>query len=73
MRFVFIGSGSLAVLTGRLLAERGHEVVLVERDRSVIDALQEGLDLGFIHGDGTRPARFWIDFGPPRALPRPSP
>ena len=61
MRFVFIGSGSLAVLTGRMLAQRGHEVVLVERDRSVIDALQEELDLGFIQGDGTRPARFWID------------
>jgi trk/ktr system potassium uptake protein len=56
MRFVFIGSGSLAVLTGRMLAQRGHEVILIERDRSVIDALQEELDVGFIHGDGTRPA-----------------
>ena len=56
MRFVFIGSGSLAVLTGRMLAQRGHEVVLIERDRSVIDALHEDLDVGFIHGDGTRPA-----------------
>jgi len=56
MRFVFIGSGTLAVLTGRMLAERGHEVVLIERDRAVIDALQEELEVGFIHGDGTRPA-----------------
>ena len=56
MRFVFVGSGSLAVLTGRMLAERGHEVVILERDRAMIDALQEELDVGFIHGDGTRPA-----------------
>jgi trk system potassium uptake protein TrkA len=56
MRFVFIGSGTLAVLTGRMLAGRGHEVILIERDRAVIDALQEELDVGFLHGDGTRPA-----------------
>jgi len=56
MRFVFVGSGSLAVLTGRMLAQRGHEVILIERDRAMIDAIQEELDVGFIHGDGTRPA-----------------
>jgi len=56
MRFVFLGSGTLAVLTGRMLAERGHEVVIVERDREMIDRLREELDAGFIHGDGTRPA-----------------
>jgi trk system potassium uptake protein TrkA len=56
MRFVFLGSGTLAVLTGRMLVERGHEVVIIERDRAVIDALQEELDVGFLHGDGTRPA-----------------
>ena len=27
MRFVFIGSGSLAILTGRMLAERGHALI----------------------------------------------
>lgn len=56
MRFVFLGSGTLAVLTGRMLAGRGHEVVLIERDRTVIDALKDDLDVAFIHGDGTRPA-----------------
>jgi trk system potassium uptake protein len=56
MRFVFIGSGTLAMLTGRMLVQRGHEVVIIERDRNLIDALQEELDVGFIHGDGTRPA-----------------
>jgi trk system potassium uptake protein TrkA len=56
MRFVFVGSGSLAILTGRMLVERGHEVVIIERDRALIDAIQDELDAGFIHGDGTRPA-----------------
>lgn len=56
MRFVFIGSGTLAVLTGRMLAERGHEVVIIERDPATIELLQDKLDVGFIHGDGTRPA-----------------
>jgi len=55
VRFVFLGSGTLAVLTARMLAERGHEVVIVERDRAMIDELREELDVGFIHGDGTRP------------------
>jgi trk system potassium uptake protein TrkA len=56
MRFVLVGSGSLSALTGRMLAERGHEVVLIERDRDTIDLLNNELDIGFIHGDGTRPA-----------------
>ncbi len=38
-----------------MLAERGHEAVILERDRAMIDQLQEELDVGFIHGDGTRP------------------
>lgn len=56
MRFVFIGSGTLTVLTGRMLAERGHEVVIVERDGDMVDQLKEELDVGFLQGDGTRPA-----------------
>jgi trk system potassium uptake protein TrkA len=56
VRFVFIGSGTLAVLTSRLLAARQHEVVIIERDAAVIERLRDEADLGFIHGDGTRPA-----------------
>ncbi len=56
MRFVFIGSGTLTSLTVRMLARRGHEVVIIERDAAVIDSLREELDVGFIHGDGSRPA-----------------
>lgn len=56
MKFVFIGAGSLAVTTMRLLIERNHEVVLVERNKARIDTLVDELDCGFIHGDGSHPA-----------------
>jgi trk system potassium uptake protein TrkA len=56
MRFVFIGGGTLSLLTARMLAERRHEVVIIERDLEAIEELQEELDAGVIHGDGSRPA-----------------
>jgi trk system potassium uptake protein len=56
MRFIFLGGGTLSVLTARMLVERRHEVVIVERDLEAIEKLQEELDVGVIHGDGSRPA-----------------
>jgi trk system potassium uptake protein TrkA len=53
---VFIGASALAVATARYLRQRGHEVVIIERDREVIDNLEPTLDCGFLHGDGSRPA-----------------
>ncbi len=56
MRAVFIGASHLAITTARYLLRRGHEVVVIERDKSLIDNLSADMDCGFIHGDGTRPA-----------------
>jgi trk system potassium uptake protein TrkA len=56
MRIVFIGCGTLALLTSRLLLERHHEVVIIERDPALIEQVRDELDVGFIQGDGTRPA-----------------
>lgn len=56
MRFVFVGAGSLAVHAARILLQRGHEVVIIERNKEVIDALSQDFDCGFLHGDGSRPA-----------------
>ena len=56
MRAVFIGAGSLTVSTARLLRKRGHEVVIIERDKALIESLTSDLDCGFIHGDGGKPA-----------------
>lgn len=55
MRIVFVGAGELTVGTARLLVERGHEVVIIEREQSRIDELAEELDCSFLHGDGSRP------------------
>ena len=56
MRAVFVGASSLAVMTTRLLLKRGHEVVMIERDKERIDTLADELDCGFLHGDGSKPA-----------------
>ncbi|MFP5506064.1 MAG: potassium channel family protein [Gammaproteobacteria bacterium] len=56
MRAVFVGAGSIAAMAARLMLKRGHEVVIIERSRERIDALAEGLDCGFLHGDGSTPA-----------------
>lgn len=56
MRIVIVGAGSLAVMTARQLLERRNEVIIIERDRERIDELAEGLDCGYIQGDGSKPA-----------------
>ena len=56
MRVVFVGAGMLAVHTAEILLKRGHEVIIVERDKQRIDELGEELDCGFVHGDGGAPA-----------------
>lgn len=56
MRAVFMGGSRLAVMTAQRLLTLGHEVVIIERDKTTIDALSEELDAGFLHGDGSRPA-----------------
>lgn len=55
MRAVFIGASPLAVMTARYLLKRGHEVVMVERDKEKIGSLSEHMDCGFVHGDGSKP------------------
>ncbi len=56
MRIVFVGAGSLAVMTTTMLLKQGHEVVIVERDKQRIEELTPHLDCGFVHGDGSTPA-----------------
>jgi len=56
MRIVIVGAGSLGTALARAVAKRGHDVVLVERDKQRIEALEGQVDCGFLLGDGTRPA-----------------
>lgn len=56
MRAVFVGASSFTLMTVRLLLRHRHEVVIIEKDETLIDTLAEELNCGFIHGDGGRPA-----------------
>ena len=56
MRIVFVGAGSLAVMTAVMLTKQGHEVIIVESDKQRIEELSSQLDCGFVHGDGSTPA-----------------
>ncbi|MGY6277030.1 potassium channel family protein [Methylomonas sp. MgM2] len=56
MKIVFIGASSLAVATAERLLRVGHEVVIIENDKAVIDELMGQIDCVFIHGNGSKPA-----------------
>lgn len=56
MRVVIVGASNLAAATAESLIQRGHEVVMVERDRARIEELGERLDAAFVAGDGIRPS-----------------
>jgi trk system potassium uptake protein TrkA len=53
MRFVIIGAGRVGLRTARVVAEEGHDVVLVERDPDrAVRAREEGFEV--VAGDGSR-------------------
>ena len=56
MRVVFVGASTLTLMTARILLKRGHEVVIVERDKALAQELSQQLDCGILQGDGSRPA-----------------
>jgi len=56
MRIVLIGASPLAVAAAGMLVKRGHDVIVIERDKDKIESLSESIDCGFVHGDGTKPA-----------------
>lgn len=56
MRIVFVGASDLTVMTARRLIERGHDIVVIEPDKTRLDEIREDLDCSFLHGDGSKPA-----------------
>lgn len=56
MRIVFVGASELTRRTAQLLIDASHEVVIIERDRQTIEDLEQTMDCGFLHGDGSKPA-----------------
>lgn len=55
MRIVFIGAGKVGIETAKALVTKGHEVVIIETDKTKIDELSEEMDCSFLQGDGSRP------------------
>jgi trk system potassium uptake protein TrkA len=51
-----VGASRFGVSTLRQSIERGHEAVLVDRDRDRLDAISDEIECGLIHGDGTLPS-----------------
>jgi len=55
MRIVIVGATPESIMAVRQLVQRGHRVVVIEKDGDTIDGLSEDLDCSFLHGDGTHP------------------
>ncbi len=56
MRIAFVGAGEITVGTAELLIERGHEVIVIEKNPEKIEELSDILDCSFLNGDGSNPA-----------------
>lgn len=56
MRAVIVGASSLSIMITKLLLVRGHEVVIIERNKERAETLADTLDCGVLYGDGSRPA-----------------
>ncbi len=56
MRVVFVGASTQTLMTARILLKRGHEVVIVERNKTLAEELPQELDCGILQGDGSKPA-----------------
>lgn len=55
-RAVVVGSGRVGLRTARMLAERGHEVVAVERHPDRVREVVDAYVATIIEGDATRPS-----------------
>lgn len=56
MRVVFVGASTLTLMTARILLKRGHEVIIVERDKTLVQEISQQFDCGILQGDGSKPA-----------------
>jgi len=56
LRAVVVGSGRTGLRTARLLDERGHDVVVIERNPERVQALVDTHTVTIIEGDATNPS-----------------
>lgn len=52
---MIIGANPIAIRTAELLTKDGHDVIIIEMNKEIIERLSGEMDCNFIHGDGTRP------------------
>ena len=55
MRIVFVGASDMSLAAARALIHKGHEVVIVENNKTKIEELSHQIDCSFLQGDGSRP------------------
>ena len=55
MRILISGGGDVGRITAEQLAESGHDVVLIESERSTCERIASELDMMVVCGDATRP------------------
>lgn len=56
LRVVIVGGGHVGYHTAHRLANRGHDVVIIEKDEDRVEFLSDQYIATVIHGDGGRPS-----------------
>jgi len=56
LRVVVVGGGRVGLRTAELLHDRGHAVIVIERDPARADAISDAYVATVIEGDATRPS-----------------
>lgn len=56
MRIVVVGASRFGINTATQLIEKGHEVLMIDKDLERLEEIGEQLDCGMIHGDGSTPS-----------------
>jgi trk system potassium uptake protein TrkA len=52
MRIAIAGAGNVGQYVAKDLAERGHEIVLIEQNKDLVETLKPELDVNWVVGDG---------------------
>ncbi|WP_299629289.1 TrkA family potassium uptake protein [uncultured Tateyamaria sp.] len=63
MRIVIVGGSKFGVATAEQMIDKGHEVVLIDKDRAKLEWISDTLDCGLIEGDGSSPSVLREAFG----------
>ncbi|WP_348612954.1 potassium channel family protein [Halobaculum rarum] len=56
LRVLVVGGGRVGAHVARLLDDRGHDIVVIERDPDIVDELSDEYVATIIQGDATRPS-----------------